>query len=302
MVPVRAHAMGSRPERMLTLRDVLAPHGFSKPLAEDRAVAVRNADFTLVFLPGYRKVSVNGLDVFMNAPLTRTGRHYGISAADAQGTLLPLLTPPHSLPGWTGIRRVLIDPGHGGGDTGAVSARNLREKDVVLDIARRTRLLLTAHGLETMLTRTNDTAIPLVSRPEKAGEWKADLFVSIHLNSSANPAATGVETFLMPAAGFPTTASTNGSMEAHPGNRFDALNMRLAYSVHKEVLAGTRAADRGVRRARFAVLRAAPCPAILVECGFLSNDAEEERIAREDHRQAIAQGIANGILALRPSR
>jgi len=239
--------------------------------------------------------------VLLNAPPIRKGRRYYLSAADVKGTLAPLLAPgtcfsPNS------IKTVLLDPGHGGDDSGAVGSLDNMEKEIVLDIAERTRDLLKAHGTEVILTRDQDTTLPLLSRTERAGVCNADLFVSIHLNASGNRAASGVETYLVPAAGFPSSASSAGPSDACPGNHFDALNMRLAYSVHKEVLARTRAADRGIRRARFAVLRTAPCPAILLECGFLSNREEELRIMNGEHRQAIAEGIAAGIRDLMRSR
>jgi N-acetylmuramoyl-L-alanine amidase len=97
--------------------------------------------------------------------------------------------------------------------------------------------------------------------------------------------------------GFTSTAGENVKNEPEPGNRFDAGSLLLAYEVHRAVLAQTGAPDRGVKHARFDVLAQAPCPALLIECGFLSNAYEESMVSMKHYRDVLAEGIANGVMA-----
>ena len=301
LIPVRSRALGTRPTEASSLRKVLAVHGFPRPVVDGKTITARTGNSVLVFTEGSRRLKFNDILVLMNAPPVRKGRRHYISTVDIAGTLDPLLAPG-SFFGADSIGTVLLDPGHGGSDTGAVSGRDLKEKTLVLDIARRTHNVLRARDVDVHLTRDRDVTVPLLLRPGKAAEAGADVFISIHVNASANAAASGIETFVVPVPGFPSTAPGNGSMQPCSGNRFDALNMRLACSIHSKVLARTGANDRGIRRARFAVLREAPCPAILLECGFLSNRDEKLRMMNAKYRQAIAQGIADGIRDLMRSR
>lgn len=135
----------------------------------------------------------------------------------------------------------------------------------------------------------------LAARTAKAKEWKADIFVSIHLNSARNTDAAGLETYVLPAVGYPSTAG-GGNNKTCAGNTYDRANMLLAYYVHNEVLGQIGSPDRGIRRGRFDVLQNASCPAILVECGFVSNKIEENKMLRRRYLDSIAEGVAKGIL------
>jgi N-acetylmuramoyl-L-alanine amidase len=191
---------------------------------------------------------------------------------------------------------VVIDPGHGGTDTGAMGQK-LSEKTVVLDIARRVRERLRRLNIDVRLTRDTDTALTLSERTAAAQQQGATLFLSIHMNSARNASASGLETYVVTAPGFVSTAGENGASGAEPGNRFDADSIVLAYETHRAVLEQTGAADRGVKHARFDVLSQAPCPAALIECGFLSNAYEENMISMKAYRGVLAEGIADGIMA-----
>jgi N-acetylmuramoyl-L-alanine amidase len=169
----------------------------------------------------------------------------------------------------------------------------------VLDLARRARVHLANAGLQVRLTRDNDRFVELAERCRMAARWKADLFVSVHLNSAANGAARGVESYVLPAPGAPSTADDGrppSRTVSYSGNRFDGANFLLGYHLHRGLLERTEAADRGIRHARYLVLRDAPCPAALMECGFLSSREEEALLETEAHRERVAQGLADGIL------
>ena len=288
------------PEGGLTLRDVMALYAFSDYSAYGHTILFRGRFRTLAFENGSRKVVVDGIAVFLNGGIDKYGPDWVVRPVDAAGTLGPLLNPDPTL-AKVPLGTVVIDPGHGGIDPGTRTARLLEEKRLTLDLAKRLRLKLEACGVHAVLTRDRDTFIALDKRSGVAANQKADLFLSIHLNASRDLATSGVETYIVPAAGYPATSDAIDVRRLArsvpcPGNRFDGANVLLAYYVHHGVLSQTRAEDRGVRRARFFVIRNAACPATLVECGFLSNVREAARLADESYREQVAEGLARGIL------
>jgi N-acetylmuramoyl-L-alanine amidase len=194
--------------------------------------------------------------------------------------------------------RIVIDPGHGGNDLGTVSRRGLEEKQLALDIARRLSSLLQKNGAEVTLTRADDRFIPLEARTQTANQAHADLFVSIHGNSSEDRAAAGIETYFFSGA-MPEgrSAPGGGLTEAAALDREDR---RFAGDVQKALygeLAKTGPLrNRGVRTAPLVVLRGAAMPAILVEISFLSSPAEEPKLHSPEYRQQIAAALCRGIV------
>nr|WP_282706919.1 N-acetylmuramoyl-L-alanine amidase [Natroniella acetigena] len=172
-------------------------------------------------------------------------------------------------------RRVVIDPGHGGRDPGAIGVTGLKEKEVALDISTRVDDLLYQAGINTLMTRRDDSFVSLARRAEIANRFNADLFVSIHSNASYNSWANGLETY----------AHWNASQD----------NWALAWYVQDEILQRTNFTDHGLKAANFAVLRRTNLPAILVEAGFLSNPNDEEMLREPQFRQQVAEGIVAGI-------
>jgi len=168
---------------------------------------------------------------------------------------------------------VMIDPGHGGQDSGAVGIGGLQEKDVILPISQRVAALLEQQGIQAILTRTSDYFVDLAPRVEMAKRNRVDLFVSIHANSIDNrPDVNGLETYY-----------------------FDR-GERLAQTIHNSILQSIDIKDRGVRKARFYVLRNNPMPAVLVEVGFVTGVQDAARLATAAYENQMAQAIANGIL------
>jgi len=218
-----------------------------------------------------------------------------IHSIDARKTLQPLLGPAWQLPRTN--RTIVIDAGHGGKDSGAMSCiNNETEKFYTLDWARRLERLLAAQGWKVVLTRTNDTFLSLPDRVAIAEYVKADLFLSLHFNSGPS---TGLETFCLAPTGMPSSLDrgfTDDTREWHPNNAFDEQNLHLATALHRSVLGATGAVDRGVRRARFlGVLRGQNRPAVLIEGGYLTNPAEARKIATSTYRQTLAQGVAKAL-------
>lgn len=272
-----------------------ARYGFPAPSVDRQSVTLKSKYTTMVFSTNRRKLIFNGMLVWLNGPVVSNRGKWSIARVDVVKTIEPLLLPSKHVPA-LGSCVVMLDPGHGGNDAGAIGHRKVYEKKVVLDISKRARSKLADAGVAVKMTRDDDSYLGLSARTALAKDAGADIFVSIHVNSAHDSRASGMETFVMPAAGFPSTAGNNSS-RIYPGNKHDAANMLLAYSVQKEMLKNERAADRGIRRARFDVLRSAPCPAILVECGFVSNRLEEEKMLQAAYRENMAEAITQGILA-----
>jgi len=214
------------------------------------------------------------------------------------------------------IGKVVIDPGHGGHDAGSTGATGLVEKDVTLDVARRLATLLeTSLGSEVILTRSEDVYVSPEQRTAIANRHHADLFISIHANSSTLRTASGVETYYLnfttSAEALEVAARENASSERSVSDLGDlvkkiALKDKLdesrefAGKVQQtlyagSVKAGSRTKDRGVRKAPFIVLIGAGMPSVLTEIGFLSNPKEEALLRKPEYRQKIAEALCRGV-------
>lgn len=209
------------------------------------------------------------------------------------------------------IGRIVIDPGHGGQDFGATGPTGLNEKDVTLDVSLRLAELLSKRlGAEVVLLRNDDTAISPERRTAMANEAKADLFLSIHANSSSAASAAGIETFYLSlnasqgAADVAAreNASSQRSVHEMPGLLEKiALNAKVSESrefaarMQRALVDSLKSYDRGVKRAPFIVLIGAEMPAILAEVGFISNPRDEARMKQPAERQKIAESLFKGI-------
>jgi N-acetylmuramoyl-L-alanine amidase len=214
------------------------------------------------------------------------------------------------------LGKVVIDAGHGGHDTGTIGPHGLMEKDLALDVALRLGKLITSRlGAEVVYTRSDDVFIPLEERTRIANREKADLFISIHANSSPEASASGVETYY-----FNFTSDRSSLDLATRENATAASSISdLGDLLHKAVLMAkadesrefaqkvqaslwpasnkmdTHSRDRGVRQAPFVVLIGATMPSILAEIGFVSNPRDEKLLRRRDERERIAEALYKGI-------
>ena len=251
----------------------------------------------LAFASNNRRVFLDGTALWMHNPLTRHRSRWAIARTDALELIDPLLRPALYLDR-VGARRVMLDPGHGGEDGGTISG-STKEKNLTLDLARRVRTRLEEYGFEVGMTRDTDTFIELEDRAALAESWGADLMISIHFNSSPDAASQGLETYILSRAGLPSTNDGSAPLSARRraatrGNHHNAPSAVLGYYLQRNMLRFSGSEDRGLRYARFVVLREAPCPAALVECGFLSHPAERGKITTDAHMEQLAQGIATG--------
>lgn len=297
---IAAPALGDWPafwhekDKYITLRDLAVLYGMdmSGPIAQ--RITLQNRSHTLIFKVDSREVKFEGTLIWMHAPMTQIRGRWAVREVDARVVIDPLIRPARQLKN-LGHRVVVIDPGHGGQDTGAKGPRGVEEKRVVLDVARRLRAQLLKAGLKVYMTRESDRFIDLDERCRKAARWGADFFISIHLNSAGNPEASGAETYALAAAGYESTAGGLSNL-TQPGNRFEGANGLAAFHIQRTITERLGSADRGVKRSRFLVLKNAPCPAVLVECAFVSNPDEERKLLQEPYRDALAQSLARGTV------
>jgi N-acetylmuramoyl-L-alanine amidase len=214
------------------------------------------------------------------------------------------------------IGKIVIDPGHGGHDTGTIGPNGLEEKDLVLDVGRRLgKLLQSRLGADVVFTRKDDTFIPLESRTSIANQEQADLFVSIHANSSRDADARGVETYYLnftsSAEALDVAARENAASDKSIHELQDLVkkialkekieeSREFATNVQRALHSGLAAKspgirDRGVKKAPFIVLIGANMPSILAEISFVSNPGDERRLETPEYRQRIAESLYRGI-------
>ncbi|MCE2416081.1 N-acetylmuramoyl-L-alanine amidase [Candidatus Poribacteria bacterium] len=208
-------------------------------------------------------------------------------------------------------KTIVIDPGHGGKDPGALGKGTLQEKAIVLSISERLRRLLTQKGYTVLMTRDTNRYIPLKERTAFATQHKADLFLSIHANASVNRKAKGIETYYLSVTSTDKASEAIAAREnADSGYSIQELetllkgiiqesksedSKRLARHVQQSLVQATGAIDRGVKHARFVVLIGTNVPAILIETGFVSNPTEGHKLTTRAYQHKIATAIAQGI-------
>jgi N-acetylmuramoyl-L-alanine amidase len=249
---------------------------------------------------------------------TPKGKHKSMPAEPDVHEALPTASGDRSLIRALGLKigKIVIDPGHGGHDTGTVGPHGLEEKDLVLDVGRRLgKLLQTRLGADVVYTRTDDTFIPLATRTAVANQEQADLFVSIHANSSDDPGARGVETYYLnftssrdalEVAARENAVSEKSIHELQDLVKKIALKEKIeesqefASDVQHALYSGLGARspgirNRGVKKAPFIVLIGANMPSILAEVSFVSNPGDERKLRTLPYRQRIAESLYRGI-------
>ena len=212
------------------------------------------------------------------------------------------------------IKKIVLDAGHGGYDPGAIGRSGIKEKYITLDIAKKVKDLLEGKGIEVILTRSDDTFVPLVRRAEIANSSNADLFISIHANASKTRRLKGFEVYYLSEAideeARAQEASDSGLIRIEPSSvyeRTDILNyilwdLELTENRKEAIGLGNRILDsvdvlkRDIKCARFVVLKGTRMPAVLVEVGYISNSSECSKLGWGEYRTKIAAKIADGVL------
>ena len=262
-----------------------------------KTVVLNNGRNQLQITLDSREAIVNGVRNWLCFPVIAQDNKFLVSRIDLAKTIEPQLRP-QMIQRSGKVQTIVLDPGHGGFDKGAASMFG-NEKTYALDVARQLRPLLQAKGFKVVMTRENDVFIPLEVRARIANATKDSIFVSIHFNATgSNPNATGFEIFSLTPRGAPST--NDDSLALHfvnmqAGNPVDAQSFELSAAVYHSMLGHIQEFDRGIKRARFAVLRQTKVPSILVEGGFLSETGDSKRVADPAWRKQLAESLCTGI-------
>jgi len=260
-------------------------------------IQTETVDHPLEFVSGSREAMINGARSWLCFPVIELNGKSLVSRTDVAKTIEPLVRP-HRVPDVGKVQTVVLDPGHGGHDKGQVS-RYGAEKDFALDVARKLRPILQAKGLRVIMTREGDYFVPLEVRAKIANTARNSIFVSIHFNATNDdPNATGFEIFSFTPRGAPSTSdgtAAASSVNVQPGSSVDAQSLALSACIYHSVLGHLREYDRGIKRARFAVLRLTKVPAVLIEGGFLTERGESKLISNKDWRAKLAGAIGIGV-------
>ena len=248
---------------------------------------------TLKLFSGKRYCSINGKLYFLPHSVSADGK-YQVSQLCVEKVIYPLFEEKFS-PRST-IKTVILDPGHGGDNSGAVGVK-YKEKDLNLSLAREIASALKKRGFKVRFTREDDRFLTLEERGRIACRENGDLFLSIHHNSSRNKRAAGVETYIVTPCG--SASSNDPETQLHevsvPGNKHDRENIHLAAVIQAHISKKCLRKDRGVRFARFRVLVLSQIPAALIEAGFVSNPQEEQACGLIANQRKIAEGIADSL-------
>ena len=276
-------------------------YGFTLNRGEE--IVLTNRTMRLVFDVDSAQAQINGVNVRLSFPVANAKGVPLIAQLDLDKTIRPLLFPSRYVDPKK-ITTICLDPGHGGKDSGnrvGFGFFGHSEKTYTLLLALELRDQLKKLGFNVLLTRSSDTFVDLPVRPALANKHGADLFISLHFNATqtGKDEVEGPETYCITPVG---AASSNAQGEgggdgATMANRYENKSLLLAYQMEKSLVRSLGVEDRGVRRARFAVLRDAAMPAILIEGGYMTNPTEGKKIYDAAYRKQMAAAMVRGIVA-----
>jgi N-acetylmuramoyl-L-alanine amidase len=278
-------------------------YGFTLKRGDE--IILTNRSTRLVFDVDSAQAEINGVQVRLSFPVANAKDVPLIAQFDLDKTVRPLLFPSRYIE-QKKITTICLDPGHGGKDSGNRVGWHY-EKIYTLALASELRDQLRRAGFNVILTRSKDTYVELPDRPALANRRGADLFISLHFNATATgrDEAEGPETYCITPVG---ANSSNANVEGSEygtltgggptiANHNEQKSLLLAYQMEKSLVQNLNADDRGVRRARFVVLRDAAMPAILIEGGYMTHPVEGKKIYNSAYRRQMAAAIVKGVLA-----
>ena len=282
--------------RYVPLEDVATFYKMSLPVTSGERFRLAAPGRSIEGVNGGRDVYINGVKYVLCFPLVSKDGRTLISAMDVVKIIEPILRPQKIKNPGT-VNTVILDAGHGGIDSGATGPFG-KEKDAALDVVLRAKKLLQESGYQVRCTRVSDILIPLERRAQFANRHASAIFVSVHFNKSNTGGASGLETYCLAPRGVPSMDEENLSYSdyvQHRGHSHDPANIALATTVHAALIRNLGLTDRGVKRARFVVVRNISIPGILIEGGFMSGTPDQRLIATPEYRQRIAQCILDGV-------
>jgi len=297
------------------LKDLCVRYGIHCVLDNvSQVITLQKQDIQAKAIVGSDIVIVDNDKVNISAPVRMSRGIIYIPADFKMKVIAPLLKKISSS---GGISRVMIDAGHGGKDPGGIGVLGTKEKEIVLDIAKRLKIALEERGIEVKMTRSGDDFLELEERANLANEDNIDLFVSIHANISKSRKVKGLEVYSLRSLDSKERKEAldplkyQGMFKKYKMKQGDAvlkktiINMlseyknyesnRLASCLAREISSSADIGNRGDKQAGFYVLKYTLVPSVLVEVGFLSNRVEEKDLQQSEHRQKIAESIAQSL-------
>jgi N-acetylmuramoyl-L-alanine amidase len=262
----------------------------------DETVLLSNRWSRVVMAVDSKKIEIAGISVWLSFPLVPKSGSIYIASKDLQSVLDPILFPAKNK--HRPLRVIAISAGHGGKDPGFQTGSH-QEKKYTLLLALELEKVLEAAGFRTVQIRRTDRYVTRDEQINLAKLKGADTFICLHYNSaeSETNAVKGVEVYCLTPAGAVSTNGGEKTKESYPGNSWDQSNILLAYETQRAIVRNFGITDRGVRHARFEVLRNVQMPAILIEGGFLSNPEDARKILDGNYRKQMAHAIVDGLLS-----
>ena len=281
----------------LTLDNIAAFYQLkSTPSSDGHGFTLSDSRVRIETFNNPREININGVKQWLSFPMLYKDGQLLVSRFDLAKTIEPCLRPT-MIGNLEPVETVVLDAGHGGQDGGGRTLTN-SEKNYTLDVIQDLKKSLESKGLKVVLTRNDDAYLALEQRAEIANTIPDAVFVSVHFNSSGDASAKGIEVFAMTPLGAASTGDSAVALDQFkqmPGNDFDDASLALATCVHHAILGNVPEEDRGVKRARFAVLRLTHAPAVLVEGGFMTNGAESREINDPVWREKLSEAIVAGV-------
>jgi len=282
--------------RHVPIEDVSRFYQLQPPVKNGRDFEISGKGRKIRGEAGAREVFINNVKYVLCFPIREKNGKILISAMDVTKIIEPVMRPS-LIKNAAPFRTVVLDAGHGGHDSGAKGGRGI-EKEAALDVVLRAKRLLEQNGYTVILTRSRDVFIPLEDRAAIANKYPGAIFVSVHFNKSSSGGASGIETFALAPRGVPSMDEENFSysdLKQHRGHARDPENIALATALHSSMLRHLRLFDRGIKRARFVVIRDIAIPGVLLEGGFMNHPVDGRLIASSQYRDSFARAILDGV-------
>ncbi len=284
----------------VTMSSLRSFYGLSVERQEGSSHIYETKKIQLKVRPSSQEMYMNKVKFVLSYPVVEhPSKGLLISYIDVKKMVDPVMRPKY-INNQRRLETVVIDPGHGGHDSGARNRVSL-EKNLNLQVAQALKRKLQRHGYRVVMTRETDRFLSLQERVQVANRYNNAVFVSLHFNDGS-ASANGIETFTLAPAGTSSTMSRNIRRESLAGNAQDSFNIALATAVQGQLIRGSAARskgmrpfDRGIKRARYSVLCTIRHPAILVECGFMSNRREAMLAKTPSYQDYLAEAICAGI-------
>jgi N-acetylmuramoyl-L-alanine amidase len=282
--------------RYVPISDVSNFYKLNSPVVSGGDFTLTGQDRTIRGRSVGREVFINNVKYVLCFPIIARNNSLLISAMDVTKIIEPVMRPG-KIKDATAVRTVVLDAGHGGHDSGAIGPWGA-EKNVTLDVVLRARKLLQENGYNVRLTRSTDVFVPLENRAALASKYPNAIFISVHFNKSKTAGGTGIETYALAPRGVPSMDEENLSysdLKQYPGHDRDAENIALATAMHSSMLRHLKLFDRGIKRARFVVIRDVSIPGVLLEGGFMNHPVDGRQIAQPFYRDECARAILEGV-------